>query len=402
MNKKLLSSFDATIFGGALLGVWCGYVHNPLIIKLATGVSEVFVNFLQLISLPIVFLSIVSTLSNMQSIQEMRTIGKKIVSYTVLTTLIAASVALFLFRWINPLSGSLDSVDVSGTLAGAQTSYLQFILNIIPSNIVQAMGNNQNVMSVVFVAVLFGISILSLEDEHKKPLQTFFKALFASILKITMGIMYVMPVGVWAFVTSFVHSMYSSNFNMESIGWYVVCIILANLIQAFVVLPLFLWTKGISARKTAHGMMPALTTAFFSKSSNVALPFSLRCAEKNLKLSKRVSSIAFPLCAVINMNGCAAFIVITVLFVGMHGGLTFTLFDQLMWVVIASTAAIGNAGVPMGCFFLSTALLNGMGVPVNILLVILPIYTLIDMVETTLNVWSDACVASVVSKEVGT
>jgi Na+/H+-dicarboxylate symporter len=335
----------------------------------------------------------------MQSIQEMKTIGRKIVSYTLLTTLIAASLALFLFRLINPLQGAITT-DLSGTLGGNQISYLQFILDIIPSNIVQALGNNQNVIGVVFIAVLFGISILSLDDSDKKPLQSFFKSLFAAILKITTGIMWLMPFGVWAFITTFVHDMVTTSFNMEAIWLYILCVVLANVIQGVVVLPGFLWLKGINPLKTFKGMMPALTTAFFSKSSNVALPFSMKCAQENLKVSKRVSSIAFPLCAVINMNGCAAFIVITVLFVATQAGVSFTLLDQLMWVLIASTAAIGNAGVPMGCFFLSTALLNGMAVPVNLLLIILPIYTLIDMLETTLNVWSDACVAVVVDKEV--
>lgn len=401
MKQKNGISLDAGIFLGAFAGIFSGYCGCPIVFKVASGAAQVFVNFLQMISLPIVLLSIISTVSNMQSIEDMKTIGKRLVAYTLLTTIIAASVALLLFRFINPVASvQLLTDDISGTLVGAQTSYLQFILDIIPSNIIQALGNNHNVMSVVFIAVLFGFAVLSLPTEHKKPLQELFKALFEMVLIITKAVLYVMPFGVWAFVTLFIRDLYAFAFNLQSIVWYVVCIVSANLIQGFIVLPLFLWVKGINVRKTVHGMMPALTTAFFSKSSNVALPFSLRCAENNLKLSKKVSSIAFPLCAVINMNGCAAFILTTVLFVGMQGGLTFTLFDQIMWVIVASLAAVGNAGVPMGCFFLSTALLNGMGVPVNTLLVILPIYGLIDMVETTLNVWSDACVASVVSKEV--
>ena len=399
MKNRWLPSLDKMVFIGTALGLLTGHYKNPLLMKIAGGVAQVFLNLLQLISLPIIFFSIVATLSGMQSIAEMKYIGRKIVGYTLLTTGIAASIALFIFRLINPLHNAPLLNDVSGTLPGSQSSYLQFVLDIIPSNVIQALGSNHKVMSVVFMAVGLGIAILSLSDEDKAPLHAFFKSFFAAILQITTFVMYVMPFGVWAFMSLFMRDIRSTNMNLELIGWYIACIIIANLVQGFVILPLFLKWKGISAIKTARGMMPALLTAFFSKSSNAALPFSMQCAQDNLKISKRVSSITFPLCAVINMNGCAAFIVLTVLFVGGLGGVTFTLFDQWVWVFIASIAAVGNAGVPMGCFFLSTALLNGMGVSVDTMMIILPIYTLIDMVETTLNVWSDSCIAVVVDQE---
>jgi len=400
MQKKQFWSLDKAVFLATGLGLLTGYVQSPLLMKLAAGVGQVFINLLQLISLPIIFLSIVSTLANMQDITHIKIIGRKIIGYTLLTTVIAASLALLIFRIINPLSTVISTGDVATTLPGVQSSYLKFVLDIIPANVIQALGNNNQVISVVFIAVGLGIAILSLPKEDKEPLQNFFRSLFAALLKVTTFIMYVIPVGVWAFMSLFMKDMQGSSVNLGSIGWYVACVLIANVVQGFIILPLFLKWKGISAQKTAHGMMPALMTAFFSKSSNIALPFSMECAQNNLKLSKKVSSIAFPLCSVINMNGCAAFIVLTVLFVGSLGGMQFTLFDQWMWVAIASIAAVGNAGVPMGCFFLSTALLNGMGASVEPMMIILPIYTLIDMVETTLNVWSDACVATVVDKEV--
>lgn len=400
MKQNRFLSLDKAVFLATVLGLLTGYYQSLLLMKLAEGVGQVFINLLQLISLPIIFLSIVSTLANMQDITDIKIIGRKIIGYTLLTTVIAASLSLFVFRIINPLSAVMLTGDVSGVMPGAQSSYLKFVLDIIPANVVQALGNNNQVISVVFIAVGLGIAILTLPQKDKEPLQNFFRSLFAALLKITTAIMYVIPLGVWAFMSKFMNEIGNSKTSVETVGWYVACVLIANVVQGFVVLPLFLKWKGISVQKTVHGMTPALMTAFFSKSSNIALPFSMKCAQNNLKLSKKVSSIAFPLCSVINMNGCAAFIVLTVLFVGSLGGMQFTVFDQWMWVVIASIAAIGNAGVPMGCFFLSTALLNGMGVSVEPMMIILPIYTFIDMVETTLNVWSDACVATVVDKEI--
>jgi len=99
------------------------------------------------------------------------------------------------------------------------------------------------------------------------------------------------------------------------------------------------------------------------------------------------------------MNACAAFILTTVLFVSMSNGVVYSPLEMIMWIFVATIAAIGNAGVPMGCYFLSSAFLAAMNVPLNILGVILPFYTLIDMLESAINVWSDSCVATVVYKE---
>ena len=127
---------------------------------------------------------------------------------------------------------------------------------------------------------------------------------------------------------------------------------------------------------------------------------AIKCAEENAKVSRKVASFALPLCTTINMNGCAAFILTTVLFVSMSNGFVFSPAEMIVWIFIATIAAVGNAGVPMGCYFLSSAFLAAMNVPLNILGIILPFYTMIDMVETAINVWSDSCVTAVVDKEI--
>ena len=101
------------------------------------------------------------------------------------------------------------------------------------------------------------------------------------------------------------------------------------------------------------------------------------------------------------MNGCASFILITVVYLMQNNGVAISIPTLLTWVVIATVAAIGNAGVPMGCYFLSASLLSSMNVPIQLLGIILPFYTVLDMVETSLNVWSDSCVATLVNKDIG-
>ena len=99
------------------------------------------------------------------------------------------------------------------------------------------------------------------------------------------------------------------------------------------------------------------------------------------------------------MNGCAAFILVTSLFVMQQGGIPITVSSILTWILISVVSAVGNAGVPMGCYFLTLSLMSGVGAPVAVLGIILPIYTIIDMVETAENVWSDSCVAAMVNRD---
>jgi Na+/H+-dicarboxylate symporters len=122
-------------------------------------------------------------------------------------------------------------------------------------------------------------------------------------------------------------------------------------------------------------------------------------AERRLGIHKNISRFVLPICTTINMNGCAAFILVTSLFVMQNGGTILTWDTILLWILVSVVSAVGNAGVPMGCYFLTLSLMSGIGAPVAILGIILPIYTIIDMVETAENVWSDSCVSAMVDKD---
>lgn len=147
-------------------------------------------------------------------------------------------------------------------------------------------------------------------------------------------------------------------------------------------------------------MLPAILMALFTKSSAATLPVTVESAENNLKVKKEVARFVLPICCTINMNGCAAFILVTSLFVMQNGGWTLSMPTVLLWFFISIVSAIGNAGVPMGCYFLTLSLMSGIQAPIGILGIILPIYTIIDMIETAENVWSDSCVCAMVDKAI--
>lgn len=396
-NNKFFNT--NTFFGIAtVLGLLAGYLQSPTIFAIASVVSEIFINFLKFVSLPIIFLSIVANTAGMESISEIKILGKKVIKYTLLTTIIAATVALLLFVFVNPVGTHISISVVESIKVNEPPGYLKYLLKSIPSNFIQPFVES-HVIGVLFIAIIFSLSILSLPKENRVVLHTFFSSLYASVMKMTSWIVKLMPIAVWSFLTLFIKDMHE-GLQIKSLALYLVCVVAANLVQAFVVLPIFLKFKKISPVYLFKGMFPALSLAFFTKSSSVTLPLAMKCAEENIKISSKVSGFAFPLCTSINMNGCAAFILTTVLFVSLSNGMTFSPVEMIAWIFIATIAAVGNAGVPMGCYFLSSALLAAMDMPLNILGVILPFYTLIDMLETTVNVWSDACVTAVVHKEV--
>ncbi|MBQ7606914.1 MAG: cation:dicarboxylase symporter family transporter, partial [Desulfovibrionaceae bacterium] len=214
--------------------------------------------------------------------------------------------------------------------------------------------------------------------------------LFFSLIR---ALLFILPVGILAFTSQLV-SQIEAGVIVGALGKYTAVVIGGNLIQFFIIIPLFLLARKINPIHVFKGMFPALTVALFSKSSAGTLPVTLASAEMNLHLHPKVTRFVLPICTTINMNGCAAFILVTSLFLMQNANIVLTPGTLFVWVFVAVLAAVGNAGVPMGCYFLTLSLMSSMNVPVDLMGIILPIYAIIDMIETCVNVWSDSAVAT--------
>ncbi|WP_143689838.1 dicarboxylate/amino acid:cation symporter [Wolbachia endosymbiont of Nilaparvata lugens] len=384
------------IFFSILFAVVAYYLNNEVIFEVAKLFSDIFISLLKLISLPLVFLSIVSTISGLKDSIEIKVLLKKTLFYTLLTTIIAAFVALSFYLFIDPVRKNFISNTIE-SVSDSNHNYFSYLKSLIPSNFVQVFLEN-NVIGSILIAFLMGGAIISLSKEKQDILHQIFSALFDTLLRIAQGLLKFIPLAVWSFITCFLYELKGGS-EFHSLFWYFACIMSANFVQAFVILPLLIWYKGISPIQTMKGVMPALTLAFFSKSSSATLPTTIECVQNQLKVPKKLSSFILPICTTINMNACAAFILITVMFVAEMNGHTFSLSEMFIWIFLATGAAIGNAGVPMGCYFMATSYLVSMNVPLYIMGLILPIYTIIDMFETAINVWSDICITQIINKE---
>lgn len=399
MSKQGLYSLNLWIVIAAFFGGLCGYYTHPVIHGSASAISEIVVRLLRLVSLPIIFLSVLSTLSSMESVGHTRFMGRRVLTYTLLTTVIAGFVALGIYSLIDPAGSAPREFVPSAEVTSS--GYLSYLGDIIPSNFLDPFIHS-HVMGVLFMAILLSLAVQSLSEEQRQVLSPVFAALFAAVMKITEFLVYLMPIGIWAFVTLFVENLQEDSLNMRELGFYLLCIVSANLVQALIVLPLIARLRGVHPLKLARAMSPALTLAFFTRSTSAALPVSMSCAEST-GISPQSSRFTLPLCATINMNACAGFILITVLFVATRSGIHFTPIEMFLWVGIATLGAMGNAAVPLGCYFVATAFLSAMGVPLNdpknVFGLILPVYSLLDMMESAINVWSDACVTAMVDKD---
>lgn len=381
----------ALMIGLGLLTGWSGI--QPLQ-QVGLFIADVFITIFKCISLPIIALSIIVTLSNDHTDGPMRRIWRRAMTYTLGTTLIAAAISCLLYILIHPsMVGAIQGLAVPN-VQGSQ--YLSHIANLIPSTIFSPFIEHQ-VMGVLLLGLVTGIAIRFIPDqESRQTMIQFFRGAHSLFMVITQWVIAVIPIGLYGFITATVMQLQNGK-SIKGIGEYLLIVVLANLIQGFVVLPLWLKSHGINPFSAMRAMLPALSLAFFSKSSVGTLPVTMETAEKNLAVTPRISRFVLPLCTSLNMNGCAAFIFATVIYLMQNNGMVISLPMMGLWVVIATVAAIGNAGVPMGCFFLSTSLLASMNVPITLMGIILPFYSLIDMLETSLNVWSDSCVAKVVN-----
>lgn len=396
--KRTLFWIGALVAGAVLGLLGLDWLNNIM-----DFIATVYTRLFQLLAVPTIVLAVITTLATFGSKGSGRIFGRTL-SYTLLTTLAAAAVGAILYVTVAPGNLPVEAISKTGASAiedsalHASPSYLDHLISIIPNNIVKPFLDG-NVLSLLLLAFAVGIGLSKLpESENKAVVVKGLLGLQDLLFLLIRWLIWTLPLGIVAFSAQ-LSAQVSAGVVADSIGKYVLVVLGGNVIQFFVVLPLFLLLRGLNPIHVMGRMMPAVLMALFTKSSAATLPVTMETAEQRLGVRKNVARFVLPICTTINMNGCAAFILVTSLFVMQQGGTAITLGTIVTWLFIAVISAVGNAGVPMGCYFLTLSLMSGIGAPVAVLGIILPIYTMIDMVETAENVWSDSCVAAIVNKE---
>lgn len=395
--KKQIIIWVSALVLGAILGlIKCEGLTNLL-----NFIASVYTRLFQFVAVPTIALALMTTLSALGVKKNTGKIFGRTIIYTLLTTVASALVGLGLYLLIGP--GNLPMEVVSGGAAEvpqnlSAMSYYDHFLSVVPNNIVQPFLSG-NVLGILMVAAAVGLGLAFMPDsENKSTLMKAILGLRELLFTLIRALVWALPLGIVAFAAQ-LSAQVSAGVVVGSLGKYLAVVMGGNVLQFCIVLPLFLLARGLNPLHVLKKMSPAVMMAFFTKSSAATLPVTMQSAEDNLKVNPEVSRFVLPICTTINMNGCAAFILVTSLFVMQNSGVELSIGTMLMWVLISVVSAVGNAGVPMGCYFLTLSLMVGMNANIGVMGVILPLYAIIDMVETAENVWSDSCVCAMTNKD---
>lgn len=373
------------------------------------GVGDVFLQLLSMIVAPLIFTSLVTGVTGTGNVQGLGRLGGRTLAYYISTSMIAIITGMIAFNLIQPGQGgdlaalqqgtepvTMDVTAQDHTLG--ETLWNQ-VFTLIPQNPFAALAdpNNTSILGVIFFAILFGVFITVVGGELGQLLAKVFSGAFEVMMKMTMAIIKLAPIGVLGFM------LYASAGEglevFEALGWYALTVAVGLTFHAFVTLPLLLL---LLARRSPWGyfqaVSPALLTAFSTASSNGTLPLTMTSVEQRGGISNRVTSFVLPLGATINMDGTALYEVVAVLFIAQVSGHDLALSQQLIVAFTALLASVGAAGIPHAGTVMMVVVLSAVGLPIEYVGLILAVDRVLDMYRTSINVWSDSTACAVVAR----
>ena len=378
--------------------------------------GKIFINLLKLIAVPLVFASLIKGVSSLSDISKLSRIGGKTIGIYLFTTVVAVTFGLLLVNIIQPGTSFSEekrmelkeqyASNAASKIASAkdvkEDGPLQFIVDMVPSNFIQATGNNKNMLQVIFFAIIFGIAMVMLPKEKTSVVKGFFDGVNDIILQIVDLIMLTAPYGVFALLGGLVVDFGGSAELFQALGIYSLSVVIGLLLMIMVVYPLIL--KSFTKLKYFDffkGIAPAQMLAFSTSSSAATLPVTMERCEDHLGVSEEVSSFVLPLGATINMDGTSLYQAVAAVFIAQAFGYDLDLSQQLTIVLTSTLASIGAAAVPGAGMVMLVIVLSSIGIDPEGIALIFAVDRLLDMLRTVVNVTGDATVATVVAATEG-
>jgi len=422
--KKLALHWKILI--GMALGIIFGFVALSFGLERFIGnwikpLGTIFVKLLKLIAVPLIVASLIKGISDLKDISKFKNIGVRTISIYIGTTVIAIMLGLILVNVIQPGDGISESTKVKLTETYANSSGvtskiteatnqktkgpLQFVVDMVPDNAIQAMSNNKAMLQVIFFTIFLGISMLLVGEEKAKPLKSFFDSLNDVVLKMVDLIMLISPYAVFALLANVVVTSGDPEILLAllkyagtvAFGLFLMVVIYCVLVGVFTKKNPFWFLKQLS---------PAQLLAFSTSSSAATLPVTMERVEEHIGVDQEVSSFVLPVGATINMDGTSLYQAVAAVFVMQvlwPEGLSFG--NQISIVLTALLASIGSAAVPGAGMVMLVIVLESIGFPKDLypvaLALIFAVDRPLDMLRTTINVTGDATVSMLVAKSVG-
>ena len=371
-------------------------------VHLVAWMGDIFIKALKMIIIPLIFTSIISGIANVGNGDNLGRLGFKTIAYYLSTSTAALFTGLVIVNIFKPGVGAdLGFANQVEGLGVAKESFGSTLMNIVPDNLFVAMVENQ-MLSIIFFAILMGFFITKTKEKSQKILLGFFDSLFELIMKITLFVIRFTPYGIFGIVAKQIAENNDLGELFSRLGLFMLVVILALFIHAFIVLPIVLKTIGrVSPIKHFNAMRTPLITAFSTSSSNATLPLTMNAVKKNSGVSTKISSFTLPLGATVNMDGTALYELVAAMFIAQAYGIELTFTEQIIGVLTGLLASIGAAGIPMAGLVMISVVLSALGLPLEGVGLILAVDRLLDMFRTTVNVWSDSCGAVIIAKSEG-
>ncbi len=371
-------------------------------------IGQIFLRLLFMLVLPLLFAALVTGVAEMGDLSALGRVGVKTLLLTIVVSAIAVAIGLVMVNVFRPGDGVDAALAqrllaegaegaqaiVSGAPSGVQAG--QFFLDLIPQNAIAAAANNQILPFMVF-ALLFGVGLVMVRSAATDQLQVAIAGLLEVMMKLISIVIRLAPIAVACLM-----------FNLAALfGWdllarlaaYAGVAIAAMAIHMFVIYPILVWLlAGRSPIAFFAQAREPILVAFTTASSNATLPVSLRVAETEMKLPRRIARFVLTVGATANQNGTALFEGVTVLFLAQFFGVELTLAQQGVVMLVCILGGIGTAGVPAGSLPVVAMILAMVGVPMEGIGLILGVDRFLDMCRTTLNVTGDLVVAAAVSR----
>jgi Na+/H+-dicarboxylate symporter len=376
--------------------------------------GSLFIRLLQLIAVPLIFVTLVKGVAGLQDVSRFSKLGGKTLLFYLMFIAVSALFGLSLGSALRPgklvghetvatLQAKYESTVADKAAAAVEVNQrgpLHFLQEIVPSNIVEAASNNSTILQVIFFAVLFGVSMLLIPREQAKPVVALFEALDAIIMKMVGLIISTAPIGVTALMAGLVTDFKGDVSVFGALGFYALTVIVGLLIIMYLFYPLIIrFFSKIRVRDFVRAMYPVQLFAFTTSSSAVTLPVNMKAVKEQLGVSDETASFVLPVGVTVNMDGTSCYQAIAILFIAQVLGVDLTLTQLLTILLMTVLSSIGTPGIPGGSYVILAMVLTSVGIPPEGLALIIGIDRPLDMLRTAVNVTGDAVVACMIDKK---
>jgi Na+/H+-dicarboxylate symporter len=395
LSTKIIIALVAGGITGLLINLFAPGIFPQLDQFVFTPLGKIFLNLINMLVVPIVFFSIALGTAGLGDPKKLGRIGLKTVSYFLVTTTLALIIGISLAYAFEP--GNVGSFNTAEAEFNAKDAppVSETLLNIIPSNPIQAFAEG-NMLQIITFSVFVGFALTMLGDKTKGILNLVEQGNDLMMFLVNL-VMKFAPYGTFGLIVSAVGSQGLDA--IKAMGLYMSVVLLALLIHT-----IFVYGSSVAflAKKNPlwffKGFAPAMGVAFSTSSSNATLPISMSTAQNNLKVPEPISSFVQPLGATINMDGTAIMQGVATIFIAQVFNVDLS-FTQLVTVVLTAVlASVGTAGVPGVGLIMLAMVLNSVGLPVEGIALIIGIDRLLDMTRTAVNITGDAACAVVVAE----